>query len=391
MANPTDTAPSDADAPLYSSVATNTHLSLSRMSAAQQLKKEADLNFKPPPPVWNKAKKQYVFETLPTLLKRQMASPLKLNGSNPHGPNGERLVTSGWKARRAAKQVDPSSNQALDMSRPHMGLDFAAPGPRGTKAGEDVLAAADGRVTFVGYQPRKSVTLPYATPDGHIYDGVTKAEVAYPNTRTQQGTIGFGGIYIEIEHDGDFHGYTSQYMHLSKATVEVGKNLAGQTGKILAGQKIGEVGTTGGDTGRIKDAGSHLHWQVKYRGKIVKPELMVPFYTPNQSTDKDAGISLQTTVLSSEPNVTGGEQAVFCGGITQIQCHERQTAMSNQTMADHKEMQASYRDLASKKYGLQASTIYEAVAKFKGQIPQVDQPMTFDFDLGEWSDDHEAV
>lgn len=94
----------------------------------------------------------------------------------------------------------------------HDGIDIGAP------MGADVLAADDGEVIFAG-----------------SYGG-------YGNT-------------IIVSHGG---GISTQYSHLSKILVGVGK-------KVLKGDKIGLVGSTGWSTG------PHLHFSVIKNGEYVSP------------------------------------------------------------------------------------------------------------------------
>jgi len=94
----------------------------------------------------------------------------------------------------------------------HDGIDIAAP------MGADVLAADDGEVIFAG-----------------SYGG-------YGNT-------------IIVSHGG---GISTQYSHLSKILVSVGK-------QVLKGDKIGLVGSTGLSTG------PHLHFTVIKDGQAVSP------------------------------------------------------------------------------------------------------------------------
>ena len=63
------------------------------------------------------------------------------------------------------------------------------------------------------------------------------------------------GYYVKIDH-GD--GFASVYMHLTHYTVKVGD-------KVTAGQKVGEMGSTG------KSTGSHLHFGILYNGSYVNP------------------------------------------------------------------------------------------------------------------------
>jgi len=60
---------------------------------------------------------------------------------------------------------------------------------------------------------------------------------------------------VILDHgDGVFTGY----WHMSKLNVNVGDH-------VIAGQKIGEVGTTGLSTG------AHLHWELHVAGMAVDP------------------------------------------------------------------------------------------------------------------------
>jgi murein DD-endopeptidase MepM/ murein hydrolase activator NlpD len=100
----------------------------------------------------------------------------------------------------------------LHLTRPHLGVDVAA--PRGTR----VSAPAPGRVQFVG---RK---------------------------------IGFG-LVVELDHG---HGVTTRYAHLRSSAVEVGE-------QVTKGEAIAAVGTSGITTG------PHLHYEVLVRGRQVDP------------------------------------------------------------------------------------------------------------------------
>lgn len=94
----------------------------------------------------------------------------------------------------------------------HAGLDF--PGPMGSP----ILAAAPGKVTFVG---RKA---------------------------------GYGNV-MEVDHG---QGILTRYAHLSGFGAQVGQ-------KVIAGQQIAKMGSTGRSTG------SHLHFEVRLNGVAVNP------------------------------------------------------------------------------------------------------------------------
>lgn len=94
----------------------------------------------------------------------------------------------------------------------HSGLDF--PGP----IGSPIMASAPGVVSYVG---QKS---------------------------------GYGNV-VEIDHGS---GFLTRYAHLSGFDTKVGA-------KVLAGQKIARMGSTGRSTG------SHLHFEVRLNGEALDP------------------------------------------------------------------------------------------------------------------------
>jgi hypothetical protein len=63
------------------------------------------------------------------------------------------------------------------------------------------------------------------------------------------------GRWVEIDHG---NGYRTRYAHLSVQSVSIGQN-------VEKGQKIGEVGSTGGSTG------PHLHYELRHNGVALKP------------------------------------------------------------------------------------------------------------------------
>lgn len=67
------------------------------------------------------------------------------------------------------------------------------------------------------------------------------------------------GYYVIVDH-GD--GFTSLYAHMTHYIVKVGQT-------VTAGEKIGEMGSTGMSTG------SHLHFSILYNGNHVNPALYI--------------------------------------------------------------------------------------------------------------------
>jgi murein DD-endopeptidase MepM/ murein hydrolase activator NlpD len=119
----------------------------------------------------------------------------------------------------------------LKIYRPHHGVDYAAP------AGTEVVATGDGVVLFAGYS-------------------------------------GQAGNMVTIKHSvGDIE---TKYLHLLKFGPGIKKGA-----KVLQGQKIGEVGSTGVSTG------PHLDYRVFMNGKAVDP----------LSIDIPSGIPLKDSLL----------------------------------------------------------------------------------------------
>lgn len=87
------------------------------------------------------------------------------------------------------------------------------------------------------------------------------ANIGTPVYATGNGTVktaGWEGLYgqcITIDHG---FGYVTRYAHLNKIKVHPGQ-------KVVRGETIGEVGTTG------KSTGPHLHYEVHLRGQIMNP------------------------------------------------------------------------------------------------------------------------
>ena len=111
-------------------------------------------------------------------------------------------------------------------SRPHYGVDIAAP------TGTPARAPADGVVTL-------------AHP-GMFYSGGT----------------------LIIDHG---HGLSSSFLHLSKVLAKVGD-------VVKKGQVVAEVGATGRVTG------AHLDWRMNWHGARVDPQLLVD-EMPSDQTD----------------------------------------------------------------------------------------------------------
>jgi murein DD-endopeptidase MepM/ murein hydrolase activator NlpD len=119
------------------------------------------------------------------------------------------MPTPGW----LTSQFSRSRNHPLlHISRPHEGIDVAAP------MGAPIIAPASGVVMRVGY------------------------ENGYGNT-------------LEIDHG---NGIVTRYAHCSRIDVKDGQ-------RVTRGQVIAAVGSTGLATG------PHLHYEIHINGKVVNP------------------------------------------------------------------------------------------------------------------------
>jgi len=152
-------------------------------------------------------------------LQKQYAKQNMYNGPTNgkfRWPTYNRTITSnfGWRIHPVYKD-----------KRLHTGVDIAS------GYGAAIMAAGDGVVIF------------------------TAKPVQGQNT----GGSGYGN-YCIIDHGG---GYTTLYGHCRYVYVKTGQ-------KVKAGQKIGEVGSTGTSTG------SHLHFEVRKSGTPVNPLRYLP-------------------------------------------------------------------------------------------------------------------
>lgn len=88
-----------------------------------------------------------------------------------------------------------------------------------------------------------------------------RAPTGYPARTVNAGKVvaaGYNGGYgncVDVDHG---NGVVTRYGHLSKISVKVGE-------RVVAGQKIGAVGSTGRSTG------PHLHYEIRINGETIDP------------------------------------------------------------------------------------------------------------------------
>lgn len=132
----------------------------------------------------------------------------------------------------------------------------------------DSMLASIPAIQPISNKDLKQTASGYGTRIDPIYKTVKfhsgmdfSARIGTPVYATGNGTViaaGKDGLYgncIQINHG---FGYVTKYAHLSKILVKRGQ-------KVVRGQEIGQVGNTG------KSTGSHLHYEVHVKGKVVNP------------------------------------------------------------------------------------------------------------------------
>ena len=309
---------------------------------------------------------KYVYLSAPIPLKRLFGSPLAQNTKDAEGPNKERRVTDGWAKPRYAYKGDPPS------ARSHGGLDFRV------AENELTLAAADGVVVFAGYQRRVGGRV---QAPGAYQPNPKSGDLVIPNgspSAFRGSDLGHGGLYVSIRHNGDFEGYTTEYMHLSKVLVKKGDI-------VRQGNAVGVVGTTGGRTGVVS---RHLHFQILFGPRIaVNPSQLVPNYYPGESGVDSTTSHLPPGVLATlVANAPVGLQRALAKHAGTIAAIDRNLLLANQTHAYHHQQQAQFFVRLSDGLSVSTTQLYVAAAAFDGDPPVIDNPMTFDFTTGTWTD-----
>lgn len=172
--------------------------------------------------------------------------------------------------------------------------------------------------TRTNHSPQNSVDFNRTNDEG---DPVVAA-AAGTVTRVENLGAASYGRWIEISHG---NGYTTRYAHLSAQRVSVGQHVA-------QGQRIGDVGSTGGSTG------PHLHYEQRHNGTAVRASFdgAAAFYfgTRNYKSDnrcagaggvsgrvETAGAPL--TVRAGASTATAAIGSVADGTHVTIRCQKR--------------------------------------------------------------------
>ncbi len=141
-------------------------------------------------------------------IRARVAEADALNRAMISMPFGEPITQEHYRTSAYGPRKDPFTKRTAF----HQGVDF------GGRKMTEILATAPGKVSYVGMNG------------------------------------GYGRV-VEIEHD---HGLKTRYAHLAKTFVKRGQN-------IVAGEKIGGMGSTGRSTS------THLHYEVMFQGRATDP------------------------------------------------------------------------------------------------------------------------
>lgn len=143
-------------------------------------------------------------------------------------PDSFRIDLTGFTMPSPSRKVTSNYGYRRRSRRMHKGIDVKV------YTGDTIYAAFDGKIRVVDYERR-----------------------------------GYGK-YIVIRHD---NGLETIYGHLSK-------HLVVENQSVKSGEPIG----LGGNTGR--STGSHLHFETRFLGQVIRPDLLFDF--PNQDVTGDS-------------------------------------------------------------------------------------------------------
>lgn len=162
--------------------------------------------------------------------------------------------------------------------------------------------------------PGKKITSAYRIPGKHWSCGYhTGVDYAAPTgtpvvackfgkVLEAKDGVSFGpsyGLAVIIDHG---QGVKAVYAHLSKINVKAGD-------KVAAGDKIGEIGSTGNSTG------PHLHLEAritpwKYANKDIDPQVLIDFQPPKKDGKEEVAETTETKpVKKATKKVAKAEEA----------------------------------------------------------------------------------
>ena len=176
--------------------------------------------------------------------------------------------------------------------------------------------------TRTNHNPVNSVDFNRANDQG---DSVVAAAAGRVSRVANEGNVSYGR-WIEINHG---NGFTTRYAHLSSQNVSVGQ-------QVRQGQRIGNVGSTGGSTG------PHLHYEQRHNGSAVRASFngagALYFGTRSYTSRNSCGGGGVTgrvdtagpplTVRAGASTSTAAVGSVADGTFVTIQCQKRGQSVS---------------------------------------------------------------
>jgi murein DD-endopeptidase MepM/ murein hydrolase activator NlpD len=160
--------------------------------------------------------------------------------SSGRAPDDMNLIRLALNAARTQSLLRIADRDALIADTPPSPAQLARASrslERKALADKKYVRPVPGPVTqWYGYHPGIDIAPPYGTPIGAAHSGVV----------TFVGWDDGYGMHVEV---AQLDGYVTTYSHMSAFTVKVGQ-------LVLAGQQLGNVGSTGDSTG------PHLHFEV---------------------------------------------------------------------------------------------------------------------------------
>lgn len=156
-------------------------------------------------------------------------------------------------------------------------------------------------------------------------DTVVAAAAGTVTRVDNEGNVSYGR-WVEVSHGS---GFTTRYAHLSVQSVRVGQSVA-------RGQKLGEVGSTGGSTG------PHLHFEERHNGTAIRASFdgraALYFGTRNYTSQNSCGGSGVTgrvntagaplTIRASSTTASAAVGSVADGATVRISCQKRGQSVS---------------------------------------------------------------
>ena len=171
-----------------------------------------------------------------TILLSACASDDEIEDLDPAGSLGDEQMSD-----EGPTLAEESSDANVDVGVIEAATPFQLPFPCG-----QVWAGQ----TYTSHSPQNAVDFNRLNDIG---DTVVASKAGTVTRVANEGNTSYGR-WIEISHGS---GYTTRYAHLSVQSVHVGQGVA-------QGQKIGNVGSTGGSTG------PHLHFEERHNGVAIR-------------------------------------------------------------------------------------------------------------------------